>query len=206
MDICTVNTVYDDIASHFDETRYSVWKCLRDFLDTIPAYSLVGDIGCGNGKNTQYRKDLVYIANDICKSLLHICRNKEIKNSDYVMANGRNLPYRNGIFDYVLSIAVIHHLESRELRREFIRELMRCLKLGGRAFVTVWAYEQPKKKKWVDLGGGDFIIPWTHKKSGKTHNRFYHLFSKEDVEAEFDEFHVVNVSFEKDNYHIMLEH
>jgi tRNA (uracil-5-)-methyltransferase TRM9 len=140
-----------------------------------------------------------------------ICRNKnDIRNADLMVANGLMLPYREGIFDYVLSIAVIHHLESAELRGRFLREIWRCLKPGGVALVTVWAAEQVKKKKWVDLGGGDFLVPWTDRESGVTYNRFYHLFDRAEVQREFGEnmkgvFHILDVSYECCNYCVLLK-
>ena len=52
-----VKKVYNTIASEFDTTRYRPWSCVEDFLDNIPKESVIGDIGCGNGKNMMYRKD-----------------------------------------------------------------------------------------------------------------------------------------------------
>jgi len=49
-DYSSVNStknVYNSIAEHFSNTRYSVWGSIKDFTDTIPDYSLVADVGCG---------------------------------------------------------------------------------------------------------------------------------------------------------------
>jgi hypothetical protein len=54
-----VKEVYEKIAGHFDTTRYAVWGCVKRFLDGVHKCSIVGDIGCGNGKNMAYRKDLM---------------------------------------------------------------------------------------------------------------------------------------------------
>lgn len=63
--------IYDHIAKHFNETRKAIWKCVGKFLDNIPKYCLIADIGCGNGKYTCYRQDIFVIANDICVPLLN---------------------------------------------------------------------------------------------------------------------------------------
>ena len=46
-----VKKVYDTIAEEFDNTRYRPWTCVEEFLNKVPENSVIGDIGCGNGKN-----------------------------------------------------------------------------------------------------------------------------------------------------------
>ena len=55
-----IEEVYNKIANDFNKTRYSVWGSVRKFLDNVQADSTVLDIGCGNGKNMLYRKDLQF--------------------------------------------------------------------------------------------------------------------------------------------------
>lgn len=45
-----VKTCYSTIANDFNLTRFAVWNSVKKFLDKLPFGSLVGDIGCGNGK------------------------------------------------------------------------------------------------------------------------------------------------------------
>ncbi|PHJ18619.1 methyltransferase domain-containing protein, partial [Cystoisospora suis] len=45
--------VYDRIARHFSHTRYKPWPKVHAFLESLPRYSLVVDVGCGNGKYLQ---------------------------------------------------------------------------------------------------------------------------------------------------------
>lgn len=45
-----VKDVYNSISEHFSHTRYKPWPSVKDFLLQIPENSIVGDIGCGNGK------------------------------------------------------------------------------------------------------------------------------------------------------------
>jgi alkylated DNA repair protein alkB family protein 8 len=44
--------------------------------------------------------------------------------------------------DAVISIAVIHHFTTNARRMHAIKEILRVLKSGGRACVSVWAIEQ----------------------------------------------------------------
>lgn len=173
-----VHKVYESIAVHFSDTRYNIWPCIARFLDSLEAHSLVGDIGCGNGKNMLYRRDLEYIGCDITENLLLIAGERSKK--DAVHASGISLPYRCDVFDAVMSVAVVHHLNDIGDRQLFINELVRCTQMGGAIIFTVWMLDQPYKKKWQALGGGDFFIPWTDK-SGITYNRFYHFFTKDEI-------------------------
>ena len=57
------------------------------------------------------------------------------------------MPFNDNEFDYVLSVAVIHHFSSSERRIEAIKELIRITKKGGDIFIQVWAFEQPETSK-----------------------------------------------------------
>ncbi|CBZ26116.1 conserved hypothetical protein [Leishmania mexicana MHOM/GT/2001/U1103] len=45
-----VHDVYSAIADHFSSTRYKAWPQVSAFLESLPPFSLVADVGCGNGK------------------------------------------------------------------------------------------------------------------------------------------------------------
>jgi ubiquinone/menaquinone biosynthesis C-methylase UbiE len=42
--------VYENIASHFSETRHRKWPRVADFVTSFPVGSVFVDVGCGNGK------------------------------------------------------------------------------------------------------------------------------------------------------------
>ena len=53
-----VHTIYNEIADHFSQTRHSAWPGVAKFIDSMVPYSLMLDVGCGNGKYLNLRKDL----------------------------------------------------------------------------------------------------------------------------------------------------
>jgi ubiquinone/menaquinone biosynthesis C-methylase UbiE len=55
------------------------------------------------------------------------------------------LPYRSGVFDAAISIAVLHHLSSHQRRLAALTEMLRILRVGGKLLVYVWAQEQGKE-------------------------------------------------------------
>ena len=74
--------------------------------------------------------------------------------------------------DYVISIAVLHHFSTEQNRIGALRELQRIVRVGGSVVMTVWAFEQEKKKYDTQ----DVMIPW-HLKPQFQHKP---LLSKED--------------------------
>jgi SAM-dependent methyltransferase len=199
-----MDKVYDNISTHFDRTRYSIWSGVKDFLDKIQQYSIIADIGCGNGKNARYRKDIVTICNDISIELLKISNSKKDKYYyDCIMANGLNLPYRNNLFDAVISIAVLHHIDNYNDRLNFIKELIRITKPNHKILITVWADEQKKKAKWILINGCDYLIPWEDR-NGNIINRYYHFFSKKEIEQIMNEIGCeYTLHYELDNWFII---
>lgn len=78
-----------------------------------------------------------------------------------VVADILDLPHQAGIFDFAISIAVVHHLSTPERRVEAVRAVLETLKLGGKALVYVWALEQKASRRGWDEGHEqDVMVPW----------------------------------------------
>lgn len=173
-----VHNTYDKIAEHFSATRHSIWPDVSRFLEAMEPESIILDNGCGNGKNCN-RGDCIFIGTDTCRKFLEITgERKEV--IDTPAMNSKILMFRDNSFDYVLSIAVIHHIYSVEDRVRAIMEIARVLRPGGKALVSVWS-----KHKHYDYG--DNIIPWNlqarHSSSGgndKVLDRYYRLFRRNE--------------------------
>lgn len=72
------------------------------------------------------------------------------------LCDNLELPFRDGSFDAVLSLAVVHHFATTERRVGAIKELARILRIGGRVIITVWALEQKQRR----FESQDVLIPW----------------------------------------------
>ena len=86
-----VKDVYEKIANHFNNTRTYKWSWVNDFLDNIKKNILIYDIGCGNGRNMNY-KNLNFIGIDNCENFTKICREKKL---NIINANITNIPLKN---------------------------------------------------------------------------------------------------------------
>ncbi|KAF3765805.1 S-adenosyl-L-methionine-dependent methyltransferase, partial [Cryphonectria parasitica EP155] len=225
-----VHGVYEAIAPHFSATRHKPWPFVSSFLASRPAGSVGLDVGCGNGKNMGVNRDVVMLGCDRSAALVSLARDMctsstspaavALPGADAAVADSLDLPFRDGRADFVICIAVIHHLSTRERRVDAIRQLLRCVRRdgktnigGGQVLVYVWALEQGTSRRGWDEGGEqDLLVPWVmkapqqkKKKEEKTFHRFYHLYKKgeleEDVLAAGGE--VLRSGYERDNWWVI---
>lgn len=56
-----VHKVYNQIAHNFSDTRHKPWPRVVDFLQTFSPNSLILDVGCGNGKYMNTRRDVFMV-------------------------------------------------------------------------------------------------------------------------------------------------
>ena len=137
-----VKKIYQNIAKEFDRTRGLKWPCICRFLEDMPKYSVIADVGCGNGRNMTMKmfdhKKFHFVGCDFIEEFANICAAKSLSTN---IANNLNLCYKDKLFDAVINAAVIHHLSSNCRREQAVRELIRITKLGGKILITVWGYE-----------------------------------------------------------------
>ncbi|XP_054923816.2 tRNA (carboxymethyluridine(34)-5-O)-methyltransferase alkbh8 isoform X2 [Dermacentor andersoni] len=134
-----VYKVYENIAEQFSDTRYKQWPKVAEFLDSLEQGSLLLDAGCGNGKYLTGHDKLLKLGFDRSQRLCDICWHRGL---EVLQADVLQMPFRRGVFDACISIAVLHHLSTIERREAAVREILRVLRPGGRALVYVWALEQ----------------------------------------------------------------
>lgn len=172
-----VYDTYKKISHHFDTTRAYLWQSVKDFLEIIPENSIICEIGSGNGKNLQ-KKNCINLAFDLCPEFCKITKKKNIES---IISNNLNIPLKTSSVDYVLSIAVIHHLSTHERRIKAIEELIRILKPNGKLLIQVWAFEQNKKSKNQFIKQENLV---EFKNSQKTLNemRYYYVFKKNELD------------------------
>ncbi|KAI3327888.1 S-adenosyl-L-methionine-dependent methyltransferase [Xylariaceae sp. AK1471] len=233
-----VHSVYESIAGHFSSTRYKPWPFIASFLSTRVAPGSVGlDVGCGNGKylNVRDGHDVHMIGSDRSASLVRIARDNVpnhktsggvLRQNDVAVADGLALPFRRGCADFVLCIAVIHHMSTRERRVDALRKLLECLrKENGKVLVYVWALEQSSSRRgWDANSDQDQLVPWVMKanqnKKDKesaaeggsgdeggdtTYERFYHLYREGELEEDMCAAggKVVESGYERDNWWVI---
>ena len=178
-----VKDTYNIIADEFSRTRYTVWDAVKVFLDDISPKTVLADIGCGNGKNMLYRKDITNIGMDICENFVKICREK--RNLSVTHGSIINIPFDTNIADNTICIAVIHHLKSVEERVKAISELIRITKPGGHIMIYVWCFEQDAKSK-RQFKSQDEMVSFKNYNGDILSYRYYHLYLQGELENEIN--------------------
>lgn len=197
-----VKYVYNKIANEFNNTRYRPWTCVENFLDNIPQNSIIGDIGCGNGKNMLYRKDCTNIGCDFSENLVKICLEKNLQ---VISGDILNIPFKDNMFDFTICIAVIHHLSTNEKRKKAISELLRVTKPNGKILILVWALEQEpdSRRKFTEQ---DNMVDWKDKKGNLLGKRYYYVFKQNELESLITDKNMIVQSFyEKGNWGVVLK-
>ncbi len=191
-----VKEFYNSYSKRFSQTRHAIWDVIIDFNKSIKPNSKILDAGCGNGKNMVYLQNEDHIVKgvDFSESLLDICKKKSL---DVEYADIRKLPYEDETFDYVISIAVIHHLSSYYEQDKALSEFLRVTKKGGKVLFTVWAVEQDEHSR-RDLESGPNLIPF------EDTVRYYYVFNKTTFQELISRFKVDNFFWEKSNWNAVL--
>ncbi|CAK4033861.1 tRNA (carboxymethyluridine(34)-5-O)-methyltransferase [Lecanosticta acicola] len=205
-----VHTVYEQIASHFSSTRYKPWPIIERFLKDLPSGSVGLDVGCGNGKYLTVNSDIFIVGSDRSNNLVSIA--KQHQPHAVVVADILDLPHQERVFDFAISIAVIHHLSTPERRVEAVRSILEALKPGGKALLYAWALEQESSRRgWSGKDHQDVMVPWVMrgKKASrdgqaedKTFHRYYHLYRQGELESDIEVAggQVIEAGYEKDNW------
>jgi ubiquinone/menaquinone biosynthesis C-methylase UbiE len=203
-----IESFYNIIAEEFDKTRVRLWPCVKDFLDTFEKNSFILDIGAGNGKYMNYRKDIIMKGIDISIELVKICNKK---NLDVIHGNMINMPFNDNIFDGIIAIASFHHLDNDEDRKKTLDEMYRVLKKDGLCFIEVWAKEQNENsnKNTLDFKNNNNMVRWKSTKTNEIYYRYYNIYSNNELMEEITrlkpEFKINKYGYEKGNYYIILQ-
>lgn len=198
---------YDEYASEFSNSRQFFWDELKFLKEYVNSGNSVLDIGCGNGRLSDLFKneDIDYTGVDFSKQLITIAKKERGKNGTFVQATALDLPFKDSSFDKVFSIAVLHHIPSKEKRDRFISEAHRVLKPNGICVLTVWntfqsrfikTHVEHSLKKVLgrsNLDFGDMIIPFGKQKR----QRYIHSFTKTGLRRLFEKSGFSNISVQK---------
>lgn len=125
------------------------------------------DLGCGRGEETIEAAKLtgpegLAIGLDLTEAMIiqaiANATNERLKNAAFIQGDIENLPFKENIFDGVISNCVINHAEDKN---RVYREINRVLKPGGRFVVSdaVAKYPLPPEvksdpKAWAQCFGG----------------------------------------------------
>lgn len=193
-----VKTFYENNAQRFSDTRFCLWDAVKDFSSNFKEDDLICDAGCGNGKNIKYFQDKCNVFGfDNCHNLIEICKNKgyNVIHSDILSP-----PYEDNTFNYIICIAVIHHLDSEEKHIIAINQLMNILKKGGKLLITLWAFESDDYSKKKKFNKGHNFIKFDK------NERYYYIYDENMLIQMLKNIkYTYNYYWERGNWNIIFE-
>ncbi|MGM0439036.1 MAG: class I SAM-dependent methyltransferase [Patescibacteria group bacterium] len=182
---------YNLIGDKFSNTRHKPWQEFEFLFEDIPQKAKVLDLGCGNGRffDALKEKQVDYIGLDKSEKLILKAKDK-FPEANFEIGDGLNMPFADDYFDYVFSIAVLHHMPSEETRVQFLKEVKRVLKKNGEVRLSVWNlinakksiyFKNFKEKAEGKIGFRDAFIPWKNNKGKVVTERYYHFFKENEL-------------------------
>lgn len=170
--------VWDAIAEQWFHFRQKPFPDIDNLLKKLVNEWKKGkilDIGCGNCRNLIYFSKAGFdcYGIDFSKEMLKYAKiylkkyNFKVK---LKKANALNLPFKKESFDYILNIAVLHHIKGKEEREKAINEMYRVMKKDGEALISVW---NKLSWKWL-FKPKEIYLGWKIK--DKVYLRYYYLF------------------------------
>lgn len=168
--------VWNAVGEDWHKFRQHPVNEARDFLKS--KRGLVLDLACGSGRNFMDMAGKI-IGADFSERMLGFAkRNAKAKNLQVplVAADVLELPFKDDSFDAVLFCSAFQSIKWNK-RKEALAEIRRVSKDGAGIFISVWNRDQPR------FAGArrESFIPW--KSKGKVYQRYYYLYSKEELEA-----------------------
>ncbi len=205
---------YDELSREFSNTRAYLWAEFCELAEYVKNGDKILDLGCGNGRLYELFKNrpIEYIGVDNSRRLIELAKENQLPSKfqapQFLVVDALDLPFQKQEFDVIFSVAVLHHIPSVELRRQFLDNCYKALRPGGRLILTIWNFWQPRLllryRLWPmalgwhrrELDPGDVLIPWKmrvprsetlalHEKYlppiFKIINRYYHAFRRKEL-------------------------
>jgi SAM-dependent methyltransferase len=136
-------------AADYDQTRYESAEgrffndieieILRDWLRPGPGVTLL-ELPAGTGRLAVplASTGATVVGGDISEGMLRVAHEKKRRegaaHAHFAQVNGLGLPFADNTFDAVTSFKFFH-LVPNEIKRDFIREMARVTKVGGKVVI-----------------------------------------------------------------------
>jgi ubiquinone/menaquinone biosynthesis C-methylase UbiE len=142
---------FDRIAQNYDESLpahvvdHYLEKRTTFVLEHCPRGSAL-DVGCGTGALAARLAGAGYevVGLDSSEGMLRVLEERTSR-VRAVRGSGISIPFPDGSFDLVLSVAVMHHIAAADDVRRTLAEMVRVTSPGGR--VLVWDHN-PRNPYW----------------------------------------------------------
>lgn len=188
---------YTEFGKNFSSTRQRIQPGARNILSKLDGSERILDLGCGNGElaralaRSGFHGE--YLGLDFSLPLLQDAESQPGAfpvNFRAVDLTSPNWSLSADSCSLVTAFAVLHHIPSRELRLNLLRQVHNLLSSGGRFIHSNWQFLNSEKLKgriqpWetiglssADVDDGDYLLDW---RAGGSGLRYAHHFSAEEL-------------------------
>jgi SAM-dependent methyltransferase len=146
---------FDRIADEYDDAlpphvvEHYLAKRVRYLVAQCPQRGDVLDVGCGTGvlAGRLSRAGFTVTGLDPSQGMLDVMAASEpaVEN---VRGEGSDLPFEDGTFDLVITVAALHHVADPDAVRATLIEMARVTRRNGR--IVVWDHN-PRNPYWKNL-------------------------------------------------------
>jgi len=175
--------VWNNIAEDWRKFRERTPIEVEEFLKNKKGKVL--DLGCGSGRNFIKNKNVIFYGVDFSEKMLNFARKnaKKLKIKAKLFKSGaENIPFKDDFFDSAIFISTLHCIDTKDKRRNALKELHRVLKPKAEAIISVW---DKKSKKNISSEAKDGFIIW--RKNNKKLERYYYFYDKEELKRELED-------------------
>jgi len=189
---------YDEVAEDFATTRKKIWSELEQAVEGLAHGQHVLDLGCGNGRLMDYLSpDIRYTGVDGSSRLLilahQLATDLQRPDADFILWSPLNggLSVAPQSVDRIISIAFLHHVPSRKLRREVLDYCARVLKPDGELHLTCWRLWSKRHRNrlvaatlrlpFMGMELGDILIRYTQTNRERRVLRYYHAYRHREL-------------------------
>jgi ubiquinone/menaquinone biosynthesis C-methylase UbiE/uncharacterized protein YbaR (Trm112 family) len=132
---------------HVPPHRKPAIDAFQAAMPDSPGFTLL-DCGCGNGQVTAaWNKAGRVAALDFSPvGLINFLSPLDPPHFDLVHGDATSLPFRSCTFDVAMAAVLIHHLPTPQFREACVRELHRVLKPGGRVILSVYNWNETRRR------------------------------------------------------------
>jgi len=148
---------YSKIAEYYDEVRPApadIWVSKIIEYGKISADCTVLDVGCGTGRFpvgiSAVKSPMICALDSSIEMLEQAVKKDKPRDTLWILGDGQNLPFGEGLFNCVYMTLVIHHIEDKE---RALREIYWTLKKNGNCVIMTNSHARIKRHALHDFPG-----------------------------------------------------
>jgi len=189
---------YADFGQNFSATRQRIQPGVRKVISSLSGDERLLDLGCGNGELARALAQSgfhgEYLGLDFSLPLLKDAQSQPgafpVNFRAVDLTGDWSVSLATEHWSLITAFATLHHIPSRELRLNILRQVHRLLAPGGRFIHSNWQFLNSQKltkriQPWetvnlsaAEVDTGDYLLDW---RAGGHGLRYAHHFSAEEL-------------------------